>query len=253
MLTHPTVEALHHLRLIGMAQALEEQMRMPDAASLTFEDRLGLLVEREATERASRRLTTRLRTAHLRQSACVESVDLRHPRGLDRALLLELASCRFITAHHNLLITGPTGVGKTFIACALAHKACLESHSAQYLHLPKLFRELAAAKGDGRYGPMLGRLARIELLVLDDWGLHPLAEGERRDLYEILEDRHGLRSTIVTSQLPVDAWHHAIGDPTLADAILDRLTSNAYRIELAGESMRRKHPEPPRTEAEPHE
>ncbi len=240
MLIHPILEKLHALRLTGMARAMEEQLKMPGAAGLTFEDRLGLLVEREETERASRRLKTRLHTAKLRQSACFESLDLRYPRNLDRGLMLELASCRWIAEHHNLLITGKTGVGKTYVACALAHKACLEGASAQYLHLPKLFRELAAARGDGRHGKLLAAYARIDLLVLDDWGLVPFGDTERRDVYEILEDRHGLRSTIVTSQLPVAKWHRTIGDPTLADSILDRLTSNAYRIELDGESMRPK-------------
>ncbi len=238
MLIHPILEKLHALRLTGMARALEEQLRMPEVESLPFEDRLGLLVEREETERASRRLKTRLHAARLRQSACFESLDLRHPRNLDRGLMLEFASCRWVAEHHNLLITGKTGLGKTYLACALAHKACLEGASAQYLHLPKLLRELATARGDGRYGKLLATLARIDVLVLDDWGLVPLGDSERRDLYEILEDRHGLRSTIVTSQLPVAKWHRAIGDPTLADAILDRLTSNAYRVELDGESMR---------------
>jgi DNA replication protein DnaC len=240
MLIHPILEKLHTLRLTGMARAMEEQLKMPEVVSLPFEDRLGLLVEREETERASRRLRSRLRTAKLRQIACFESLDLRYPRNLDRGLILELASCRWVTQHHNLLITGKTGLGKTYIACALAHKACLEGASAQYLHLPKLFRELATARGDGRYGKLLATYARIDVLVLDDWGLVPFGDAERRDLYEVLEDRHGLRSTIVTSQLPVEKWHRAIGDPTLADSILDRLTSNAYRIELDGESMRPK-------------
>ena len=242
MLTHPIVEQLLSLRLTGMARAFEEQLAIPDVAALSFEDRLGLLVEREATERRSRRLKNRLRTAKLRQSACVEDLDLRRQRGLDRAMVLELASCDWVRQHHNVLIIGPTGIGKSFIACALAHKACLEGMTAQYAHMPKLFRELAAARGDGRYGALLERLARIDVLVLDDWGLATVADGERRDLYELLDDRHERRSTIVTSQLPVDTWHRVIGDPSLADAILDRLTSNAYRIELDGPSFRPKRP-----------
>jgi len=250
MLTHPIVELLLSLRLTGMARAFEEQLAMPDAAALSFEDRLGLLVEREATERRSRRLKNRLRTASLRQSACVEDLDLRRQRGLDRAMVLELASCDWVRQHHNVLIIGPTGIGKSFIACALAHKACLEGMTAQYAHMPKLFRELAAARGDGRYGALLERLARIDVLVLDDWGLATVADGERRDLYELLDDRHERRSTIVTSQLPVDTWHRVIGDPSLADAILDRLTSNAYRIELDGPSFRPKRPGRPGLGAE---
>lgn len=240
MLKHPIVETLLSLRLTGMARAFEEQLAMPDVAALSFEDRFGLLVEREATERRSRRLKNRLRAAKLRQSACVEDLDLRRQRGLDRGLILGLASCDWVRQHHNVLITGPTGIGKSFIACALAHKACLEGMTAQYAQVPKLFRELAAAKGDGRYGALLDRLARIDVLVLDDWGLAAVGDGERRDLYELLDDRHERRSTIVTSQLPVDEWHRVIGDPSLADAILDRLTSNAYRIELEGPSIRPK-------------
>jgi DNA replication protein DnaC len=239
MLTHPTLEKLGTLRLSGMAKAYAEQLQMPDVHSMSFDDRLGLLIEREETERASRRLKNRLRLAKLRQAACVENIDFRHPRGLDKAMLLELASCRWIVNHHNLLITGPTGVGKTFIACALAHKACLQGYTVRYLHLPKLLRELTIAKADGRYPKLLTSLARTDLIVLDDWGLTTLTDADRRDLYEILEDRNGLRSTAVTSQLPVDKWHRAIGDPTIADAILDRLVCDAYRIALTGDSMRR--------------
>jgi DNA replication protein DnaC len=250
MLTHPIHEQLRSLRLTGMARAFEEQLAMPDMATMSFEDRLGLMVAREATERASRRLSSRLRTAKLRQSACVEDLDLRRQRGLDRALILELASCHWVRHHHNVLITGPTGIGKSFIACALAHKACLEGFTAFYAPVPKLFRELAAARGDGRHGALLERLARIDVLVLDDWGLAAVGDGERRDLYELLDDRHERRSTIVTSQLPVDEWHRVIGDPTLADAILDRLTSNAYRIVLDGPSIRPKRPTRPGADAE---
>jgi DNA replication protein DnaC len=242
MLKHPIVETLFSLRLTGMARAFEEQLAMPDIAALSFEDRFGLLVEREATERRSTRLKNRLRVAKLRQSACVEDLDLRRQRGLDRAVVLGLASCEWVRQHHNVLITGPTGIGKSFIACALAHKACLEGMTAQYAQVPKLFRELAAARGDGRYGALLDRLARIDVLVLDDWGLGAVGDGERRDLYELLDDRHERRSTIVASQLPVKEWHRVIGDPSMADAMLDRLTSNAYRIELDGPSMRPKRP-----------
>jgi DNA replication protein DnaC len=242
MLKHPIVEVLFSLRLNGMARAFEEQLAMPDLASLSFEDRFGLLVEREATERRSRRLRNRLRAAKLRQNACVEDLDLRRQRGLDRAVVLDLASCEWVRQHHNVLITGPTGIGKSFIACALAHKACLEGMTVFYAQVPKLFRELAAARGDGRHGAVLDRLARIDVLVLDDWGLGAVADGERRDLYELLDDRHERRSTIVASQLPVKAWHRVIGDPSVADAMLDRLTSNAYRIELDGPSMRPKRP-----------
>jgi DNA replication protein DnaC len=242
MLKHPIVEALIAMRLAGMAHALEDQLAIPDVAALSFEDRFGLLVEREVTERRSRRLKNRLRAAKLRQSACVEDLDLRCQRGLDRTLILKLASCEWVRAHHNVLIIGPTGIGKSFIACALAHKACLEGMTAQYTQVPKLFRQLAAARGDGSHGAMLDRLARIDVLVLDDWGLAAVGDNERRDLYELLDDRHERRSTIVASQLPVDTWHRVVGDPSMADAVLDRLNSNAYRIELDGPSMRPKRP-----------
>ncbi|SRR3972149_5122706 len=239
MLTNPTLEKLHALRLTGMAQAFEEQINMPQIDSLSFEERLGLMVDREMTQRENRHLKTRLQKAKLRQTAAIEDVDYRHPRGLDRALMTKLASCAWISHHHNVLITGPTGCGKTFLACALAHKACREGYTAHYLRVPRLLQDLHIAKGDGRYGKILSGLARTHLLVFDDWGLSKLTDEQRHDLLEIIEDRHGLRSTIVATQLPLDKWHDIIGDPTLADAILDRLIHNAYKITLKGESMRK--------------
>ena len=239
MLTNPTLEKLHALRLTGMAQAFEEQINMPQIDSLSFEERLGLMVDREMTQRENRHLKTRLQKAKLRQTAAIEDVDYRHPRGLDRALMTKLASCAWISHHHNVLITGPTGCGKTFLACALAHKACREGYTAHYLRVPRLLQDLHIAKGDGRYGKILSGLARTHLLVFDDWGLSKLTDEQRHDLLEIIEDRHGLRSTIVATQLPLDKWHDIIGDPTLADAILDRLIHNAYKIALKGESMRK--------------
>ena len=239
MLTNPTLEKLHALRLTGMAQAFEEQVNMPQIDSLSFEERLGLMVDREMTQRENRHLKTRLQKAKLRQTAAIEDIDYRHPRGLDRALMTKLASCAWISHHHNVLITGPTGCGKTFLACALAHKACREGYTAHYLRVPRLLQELHIAKGDGRYGKILSGLARTHLLVFDDWGLSKLTDEQRHDLLEIIEDRHGLRSTIVATQLPLDKWHDIIGDPTLADAILDRLIHNAYKITLKGESMRK--------------
>lgn len=242
MLIHPTIEKLQTLKLTGMVKALSEQQQMPQIDSLGFEERLGLLVDREATERENRRLTSRLKKAKLRQSACLEDLDFRRSRGLDKAMILTLAACAWISKGINILISGPTGVGKSYLACALAHKACLEGHSALYLRLPRLFEELRLAKADGRYGKLMLGYAKTDLLVLDDWGLTPMTDSQRRDLLELMEDRYGLKSTIITSQLPVTAWHEAIGDPTLADAILDRIVHNAHKIEMKGESMRKKPP-----------
>jgi len=215
-------------------------MALPDIDDLSFEERLGLLVDREATEREDRRLQTRLRQAKLKQNACIEDIDFKQSRGLDKPLVLDLAQCQWIKKHLNLLITGPTGVGKTWVACALAQKACREGFTSLYLRLPRLLQELPIAKGDGTYTRLMTRLAKVDVLILDDWGLSKLIAEQRRDLLEILEDRHDNRSTIVTSQLPLDQWHHIIGDPTLADAILDRLVHNAYKINLKGESMRKR-------------
>jgi DNA replication protein DnaC len=239
MLNHPTLDKLHELRFTGMARALTEQMALPDIDDLSFEERLGLLVDREVTEREDRRLKTRLRQAKLKQNACIEDIDFKQSRGLDKSLVLDLAQCQWIKKHLNLLITGPTGVGKTWVACALAQKACREGYTSLYLRLPRLLQELPIAKGDGTYTRLLIRLAKVDVLILDDWGLSKLIAEQRRDLLEILEDRHDNRSTIVTSQLPLDQWHHIIGDPTLADAILDRIVHNAYKINLKGESMRK--------------
>ena len=240
MLHHPTFEQLHALRLSGMYQALMEQMQMPAITALSFEERLGLLVDRESTERENRRLTTRLRQAKLRQTACIEDIDYRHPRGLDKALMTRLVTCQWVHDRQNILITGPTGIGKTWLACALGHKACRKGWTALYLRLPRFLQELPIAKGDGRYGKLLTTLAKTDVLILDDWGLAPLNDENRRDLLELLDDRYDRRATMVTSQLPVDHWHEAIGEPTLADAILDRLVHNAYKISLQGESMRKR-------------
>ena len=240
MLTQPIFEKLGQLRFYGMLKTLEEQMQMPDIDNLGFEERLGLLVDREMTEREDRRLKTRLRKAKLRQHACVEDVDFRHPRKLDKGLFMRLADCHWLKEHNNTLIIGPTGVGKTYLACALAQKACREGYSALYCRLPRLLHDLSIAKADGRYDKLMIAIGRTDLLVLDDWGLDKFVKEQRHDLLEILEDRHGLRSTLVTSQVPVKHWHDVIADPTLADAILDRLVHNAYKLVLNGESMRKK-------------
>ncbi len=240
MLTHPTLDKLQTLKFTGMATALAEQLQMPDIEELAFEERLGLLIDREITERENRRLSSRLRRARLKHNAALEDIDYRHPRGLDKSLIQSLAACRWVTEHLNILITGPTGVGKTWLACALAQKACREGYTALYLRLPRLLQEMAITKGDGRYPKLLTALARTDVLVLDDWGLAKLTGEQRRDLLEILEDRHGVRSTLATSQLPIEKWHDLIGDPTLADAILDRLVHNAYKIQLKGGSLRKR-------------
>ena len=241
MLHHPTLEKLQTLRLMGMYKALIEQMNMPECETLGFEERLGLLVDREMTERQDRRMKTRLRQARLKHNACVEDLDYRAPRGLDKALMLQLATCRWVHEGLNLIINGATGVGKTWIACALAQKACREGYTALYLRLPRLFEELSLAHGDGRFTKLMAGFAKTDLIILDDWGLAKFTAEQRRDLLELLDDRHGNRSTLVTSQVPVDHWHEVIGDPTLGDAILDRLVHNAYRINLKGESMRKRH------------
>jgi DNA replication protein DnaC len=240
MLTLPILDKLRTLKLSGMIKAFEEQRASSDYESLSFEERLGFLVDREATERENRRLQSRLRQAKLRLTACMEDIDYHHPRGLDRSLMRSLSSCQWIKDHLNVLISGPTGAGKSFIACALGHRACLEGFKAVYFRAPRLFHDLGVARGDGRYSKLMNSIAKAHLLVIDDWGLSVLSDQERGDLLEILEDRHGIHSTVMASQLPVDHWHEVIGNPTIADAILDRLVHNAYKINLNGGSMRKK-------------
>ncbi len=241
MLLHPTLEKLTTLRFAGMAAALDEQMQMNSLDDMGFEERLGILLDREMAVRQTRRMNTRLRKAKLRQDSCIEDIDFRHPRGLDKSLVLRLAGCEWIKERNNLIITGPTGVGKTYLACAFAQKACRQGFNTLYLRMTKLFEDLSLSKGDGRYLKLLSSFAKADLLVLDDYGLDQLGREQRHDLLEILEDRHGLKSTLVTSQLPIDHWHEQIGDPTLADAILDRLVHSAHKIKLKGESMRKKN------------
>lgn len=240
MLIEPTLDSLNRLKLHGMAAALSEQLTQSSTHGLSFEERLALLVDRELTYRDNRRLTRLLQLAQLKQRACLEDIDLRSRRGLDRAQLASLASCDWVRAAHNLIVHGPTGSGKTFLACALAHQACRQGLSAVYLRAPRLFEELNLCHADGSFRKRLTALAKVSLIVIDDFAIAPIAGRERSDLLEVLDDRVGTRSTIITSQLPIEHWHDYIGDPTLADAILDRLLHSAHKIHLEGESMRKR-------------
>lgn len=238
MLTHPTLETLHQLGLHGCAKGFKELEAIPTAAGLSHAEWLALILEYEITLRSQKRFETRSRRAKLRQTATIEDVDYRTPRGLDQALFLKLASCQWIRDHRHLILGGPTGIGKSWLACALAHQACREDFSVLYQRVPRLFAALDLARGDGRYAKLLASLARVNLLLLDDFG-QPLTADHRRDLLEIVEDRQGRGSLLITSQVPVDRWHEVIGDPTLGDAILDRIVHAAYKIDLSGESMRK--------------
>src|SRR6476659_1058047 len=240
VLTHPILDQLAKLGLTGMAQALAELEASGEGATLTHADWLSLLVDREITHRRDKRLAARLRHARLRHNAVVEDVDYRAPRGLDRALFHKLAGGEWIDAHDNLILCGPTGVGKSWLACALGHKACRDNRSVLYQRIPKMLGDLALARGDGRYPRLMRALGGVKLLILDDWGLEPLGPEQRHDLLEIVEERYGRGATLITSQIPVDRWHDLIGEPTLADAILDRIIHNAHRLQLSGDSLRKQ-------------
>jgi DNA replication protein DnaC len=240
MLTQHTREQLRTLKLTGMLDALEQQQTQPETHDLAFEERLALLVEREVLHRENRRLARLLKAARLRVEACVEDIDYRHRRGLEKTRMASLASLEWTRQSLNLCVTGPTGCGKTWLACALGNQACRQGLSVRYLRLPTLLEQLRIAHGDGSYVRLMGQLLKTDLLILDDWGIQPLTRTQRNDLMEVIEDRHERRSTLIASQLPIEHWHEYIGEATLADAILDRLLHGAHRLTLTGESMRKE-------------
>jgi DNA replication protein DnaC len=238
VLTQATIDKMQHMKMAALAEAFERQIRSAEFASLSFEERVGMMIDAESDAREQRKRTRRLQGAHLRYPASLEDVNWQAARGLDRGAILSLGRCGWIRDRQNLLITGPAGAGKSWLGCAFADRACREGHSAYYVRASRLYHDFAVARGDGSYGRMLARLAKTDLLVLDDFALSPLKDQERRDLLEVLEDRYDRSSTIVTSQLPVKAWHDVIGEATLADAICDRLIPGAHKIDLKGASIR---------------
>jgi len=240
MLTQPTIEKLNSMKLTAMAKAFADQMQCPDITELTFEERFGLIVDHQMTDLENRRMQNRLKKAKLRLPASLEDLDFKQGRGLDRAAVMSLALNQWVTSHHNILVTGPTGAGKSYLACALAQKACRDGYTTLYQRVPRLLQEIAVSRLDGRYAKLIAPIIKCEVLILDDLLISPLTREEQRELLEIVEERYDRKATIITSQLPVKAWHDAMQDPTLADAILDRLVHNAYKLELKGESMRRK-------------
>jgi DNA replication protein DnaC len=250
MLNQPTIEKLQTLRLYGMANAFRTQLETPATQQLSFEERFALLVDEQWLWKQNRALARRLQAAKLKERACIEDVDYHHPRGLDRKLFRTLASSEWVRQKLNLVLTGPTGIGKTWIGCALAQKACRDGFTILHKKTSELFRDLALAHADGSIGRMFLRLAQIDVLLLDDFAMSPLKDSERRDFLEVCDDRYQRRSVILTSQMPLAHWHEQIGDPTIADSILDRLLHNAYRVELNGESMRKKFGRKPEQESE---
>ena len=241
---HQSIDKLRTLRLTGMARALEEQCAQADIGRLSFDERLAMLIDREEVDRQNAALAQRLRLARLRQAVCLEDIDYSTPRGLDRTLIRSLAAGRWLAEHNNVLVLGPTGAGKSFVACALGNQAAREGHSVRYQRLSRLLDELAIGRAEGRYARLLTRLSKISLLIVDDWLMAKLTADQRRDLMEVIDDRHQRSSTLLATQIPIGRWHDQIGDPTYADAILDRLIHNAYRIELRGASMRQRQGQP---------
>ena len=239
MLIQSTIEKLTAMKLAGMAEAVHRQIQDPEMGQLSFEERLSLLVDQQWTWRENKAFTRRLLNAHFKHDAAIEDIDFRHSRRLDRALIRSLSSCGWVRQHQNILIFGPTGIGKSFLSCALAHKAVRDGFTALYTRAPRLLRDLALARVDGSLAKVLDKIARVDVLIVDDWAMAPLTDTERRDFLEIYDDRYAARSTILTSQVPLAHWHDQIGDPTVADSILDRLVHNAHRIELQGPSIRK--------------
>jgi DNA replication protein DnaC len=241
MLIEPMMEKLVALRLEGMVNALKAQQQDPAAAELTFHERLGLLVDQQWNWRENQALGRRLKAAKLRGNACIEEIDFRAARGLDKSVIRALAhESNWVAKHENVFVLGPTGVGKSFVASALAQKACRDGYSVFYARAQSLFRDLSLARADGSLRHLLAKLGRVDVMVIDDWAMAPLTEAERRDFWEICEERYQRRSTVLTSQLPITRWHEQIGDPTLADGILDRLVHNAHRLEMKGDSLRKR-------------
>jgi DNA replication protein DnaC len=240
MLTEQTLDKLYSMKLDGMADAFKNQINQSGLDDLSFEERFSLLVDNLWTWKEDRRMGRLLANAKLKLDACIEDIDFKSPRGIDKTVILSLSSCNWIKDAQNIIITGPTGVGKSYLACALANRACRIGYTSYYIRAPRLFHDIAVSRADGTYGKFLNKLAGTRLLLIDDLGLAPMTDSERRDLLEVIEDRYGLASTIVSSQLPIKNWHEIIGDPTIADAILDRLVHNAHKIQLKGDSMRKK-------------